>query len=251
MKNSDFAIVISLENYLMDEKGNIDPSVVHSINTMSHDSARFGLLAGCPIAQASQIVSKAGLEDAIDFVLILPQQQDAASISTCRKRWANELEHAGLGMEKLNLLTRNPEDYKWFAPGFLQPLKTSIDHVGLYVKDLEAEKNFYEEYFGAVSNDKYENPKKGFSSYFLSFPDGGCRLELMHKDLDRENPRDEEAFGLAHLCFKLSSKEDVDELAGRLKEAGYECLSGPRTTGDGYYEAVFADPEGNRVEISG
>ncbi|MCC5890594.1 MAG: VOC family protein [Alkalibacterium sp.] len=122
-----------------------------------------------------------------------------------------------------------------------------IEHIGLWTKDLEKMRAFYSNYFDAESGERYHNPKKGFSSYFLTFS-SGSRLELMHReDISKEN---EESFGYAHLALAVGDKKAVDKLVEQLAEDGYDLLNGPRTTGDGYYEAVIADPEGNLIEVT-
>ena len=124
-----------------------------------------------------------------------------------------------------------------------------IEHVAMYVNDLESARNFFIKYFGAKSNAGYHNPTKKFRSYFLSF-DGGARLELMHKAdmVDRE--KDINRTGFIHIAFSVGSRAAVDELTARLKADGFEVLSGPRTTGDGYYESCIIDLEGNQIEIT-
>lgn len=122
-----------------------------------------------------------------------------------------------------------------------------IEHIGLWVQDLPTIKNFYETYFNAHAGDLYENQTKHFQSYFLTFDDG-ARLEIM-------TDPDHHAAGLpsrgyAHLAVSLGSKAAVDDYAKRLQAAGYQVTSGPRTTGDGYYEAVVLDPEGNPIELT-
>lgn len=130
-----------------------------------------------------------------------------------------------------------------------------MDHIALYVRDLEAAKVFFVRYFGAVSNEKYINQRTGFQSYFLAFSDGG-RLEIMTRpDLkttgsEQGNGFPAEYYGFAHVAFSVGSKEKVDELTMRLSVDGYRTLSGPRTTGDGYYESCVEGPEGNRIEIT-
>lgn len=124
-----------------------------------------------------------------------------------------------------------------------------IEHVALYVEDLEAAKAFFDEYFAATSGELYHNIRTGFRSYFLSFGEG-ARLELMNKPgLDAHGDK-AARHGYAHLAFSVGSKEAVDSLTERLRDAGYEVTSGPRTTGDGYYESCVAGPEGNLVEIT-
>lgn len=122
-----------------------------------------------------------------------------------------------------------------------------IEHIGFWTKDIENMRAFYEKYFGASSNELYHNPKKHFSSYFLTFDDGS-RLELMSRP--DVNEAVGEVLGYAHLALSLGSKEQVDEMTDRFKADGFEVLDGPRTTGDGYYESVILDPEGNRIELT-
>jgi lactoylglutathione lyase len=126
-----------------------------------------------------------------------------------------------------------------------------IEHLALWVKDLERMRSFYETYFGGIANEKYVNSAKQFQSYFLRF-ESGCRLELMQKPTIPDNRNDvyQQYVGLIHFAISVGAKEAVDELTGRLKQDGFEVLDGPRTTGDGYYESVVLDPEGNRIEIT-
>ena len=124
-----------------------------------------------------------------------------------------------------------------------------IDHVAIWVKDLEKMKDFYISVFDMKCNTKYINPVKKFSSYFLSF-DNGARIELMHKDdIDGENNRST-SYGITHLAISVGCKTKVDNLTNSIKEMGYKIVGEPRTTGDGYYESVILDPEGNQIEIT-
>ncbi|WP_116116388.1 VOC family protein [Austwickia chelonae] len=123
----------------------------------------------------------------------------------------------------------------------------TLDHAGLYVADLERSRDFFRTYFGATSNDGYHNPRTGLRTYFLSF-DGRARLEIMTRPgVDRT--ADEGLLGWAHIAFRLGSRVAVDETTSRLLADGYEVVDGPRLTGDGYYEAVVLDHEGNRIEL--
>ncbi len=121
----------------------------------------------------------------------------------------------------------------------------------MWVNDLELVKAFYENHFGASSNSKYSNRKKGFESYFLTFS-SGCRMEIMKMDAIPECAHSplEQHTGFIHIAFSLGSASAVDRLTAQLKMEGYCVLDGPRTTGDGYYESVVLDPEGNRVELT-
>lgn len=124
-----------------------------------------------------------------------------------------------------------------------------IEHAALYVSDLEGARDFFVRFFGAVPNEGYHNPRTGFSSYFLTF-DEGARLEVMTRPDMSDADKDPVRTGWAHLAFSVGGAERVDSLTAELAEAGYEVLSGPRTTGDGYYESCVVGPEGNLVEIT-
>ena len=123
-----------------------------------------------------------------------------------------------------------------------------IEHIALWVKNLEKTKRFYEYYFGAVASELYHNPKKELQTYFLTFK-GETRLELM-ETVDKKETLTTNTLGFTHLAFSVGSKENVDEKTHQLIKDGYMCTDGPRTTGDGYYESVIADPEGNTIEIT-
>ena len=124
-----------------------------------------------------------------------------------------------------------------------------IEHIALYVRDLEGVKAFFMTYFNAKSNEGYHNPRTDFRSYFLTFDDGS-RLEIMNRP-DMEDPdKTPNRTGFIHLAFSVGSKEAVDALTNRLRGDGYAVLSGPRTTGDGYYESCIRGPEGNMIEIT-
>jgi lactoylglutathione lyase len=126
-----------------------------------------------------------------------------------------------------------------------------IEHLAIWVHDLDRMKSFYQVYFGAVSGEKYVNPKKQFESYFLSFK-SGPRLEIMKRPDIPANQNDvhHQYLGLIHFAVSVGSKEKVDSLTKKLADDGFEIVDGPRTTGDGYYESVVLDPEGNRIEIT-
>ena len=124
-----------------------------------------------------------------------------------------------------------------------------IHHIAMYVKDLEEARSFFIKYFRAVSGEGYHNPNTNFRSYFLSFGDG-AQLELMHRRTMTDSEKYPDRTGYNHIAIGLGSKEAVDELTARLKTDGYAVRSGPRTTGDGYYESCIVGVEDNLVEIT-
>ena len=125
-----------------------------------------------------------------------------------------------------------------------------IEHVAIWVSELELMRRFYETYFGATSEEKYHNPKKNFSSYFLSF-ETGCRLELMQKsEITSIESRTNEYLGISYFAISVGSKENVNALTEKLSTDGFIIAGNPITTGDGYYESVVLDPEKNRIEIT-
>jgi lactoylglutathione lyase len=126
-----------------------------------------------------------------------------------------------------------------------------IEHLAIWTRDLEKLKTFYETYFHARPNEKYTNQKKSFQSYFLSFDDGP-RLELMQMPGIPESTNDvySQFTGIIHFAISVGSKEEVDSITEKLRRDGHEVVGEPRTTGDGYYESVVLDPEGNRLEIT-
>jgi lactoylglutathione lyase len=126
-----------------------------------------------------------------------------------------------------------------------------IEHIALWTNDMERCAAFYATYFGATAGPRYTNPRKGFQSCFLSF-ESGARIEVMtttaHQPVVVEAGA--ERMGLTHIAICVGSEETVDQLTARLREAGFAIQDGPRRTGDGYYESVVLDPDGNRVEIA-
>ena len=124
-----------------------------------------------------------------------------------------------------------------------------IEHVAIYVNDLEATKDFFVKYFNATSNEGYHNKTTDFRSYFLSFDDG-ARLEIMNKPQMKDDEKSLNRTGFVHIAFSLGSKKAVDELTEKLKDDGYKIISEPRTTGDEYYESCIIGIEGNQIEIT-
>ena len=124
-----------------------------------------------------------------------------------------------------------------------------IEHIAMYVNDLEKAKDFLETYFQASSYEMYHNRTTGFRSYFLSFEDG-ARLEIMNKPEMEDGEKPLARTGYIHIAFSVGSIEKVDLLTRELKKNGYQVVSGPRTTGDGYYESCIVVIDGNQVEIT-
>lgn len=127
-----------------------------------------------------------------------------------------------------------------------------IEHVAIWTNDIERLKSFYVNFFNATSNEKYVNPDKGFESYFLEF-DSGARLEIMQRvDISQaRGPVEKQYLGITHIAFNLSSENEVDEMTELLRSNNVKVIDGPRRTGDGYYESVVLDPDGNRIELVG
>lgn len=125
-----------------------------------------------------------------------------------------------------------------------------IEHIAIWVNDLEVMRDFYTKYFSMKCSSKYENVKKGFSSYFLSF-NSGARIEIMNrKDILEMTNKKGISNGFTHFAFTVGSRTKVDELTELIRNNGFEVFGEPRTTGDGYYESVVLDPEGNHIEIT-
>ncbi len=125
-----------------------------------------------------------------------------------------------------------------------------LEHVALYVSDLERARDFFVDWLGGRSNEAYHNPKTGLRTYFISF-DGGARLELMTRpDIPECGGNRPTQTGYAHVAFSVGSRDRVDQLTHALQEAGFSVVSGPRTTGDGYYESCVLDLEGNQIELT-
>ena len=124
-----------------------------------------------------------------------------------------------------------------------------IEHVALYVNELEEARDFFVNYLEGHSNDGYHNKNTGFRSYFICF-DSGARLEIMSKPSMLDDEKDLNRTGYAHVAFSVGSRERVNELTSKLRDAGYAVVSGPRTTGDGYYESCIVAVEGNQIEIT-
>jgi len=126
-----------------------------------------------------------------------------------------------------------------------------IEHLAIWVHDLEKVKEFYVKYFEMKCSEKYTNIKKNYSSYFLSFNGASTRIEIMSRpDITDLGGKHSVSFGLTHFSISVGSKRKVDKLTEQLRFDGYKIVGEPRTTGDGYYESVIEDCEGNWVEIT-
>lgn len=126
-----------------------------------------------------------------------------------------------------------------------------IDHIAIWVHDLEKMKDFYSKYFELSVSEKYINKKKGFSSYFLKFGIGVARIELMQRnDINKYPEHDRRYLGLAHFAIGLGSEKKVREMTERFRADGFSVIGEPRTTGDGYFESVVLDSEGNSLELT-
>lgn len=129
--------------------------------------------------------------------------------------------------------------------------RIKFEHIAIWVKDLELTRNFYTKYLAMSCSDIYVNPKNHYSSYFLSFSGSETRLEIMHRpDIEKFVGNKGMTNGLAHISVSVGSKERVNEFTERIRQDGFQVVSEPRTTGDGYYESVVLDPEKNYIEIT-
>lgn len=124
-----------------------------------------------------------------------------------------------------------------------------INHIAIFVKDLNTVKSFFERYFMAKSNNQYHNPRTGLKTFFLSF-EGKCSLELMYRPDVVETIESVTHLGYSHLAFSVGDKNEVDKLTKKLSNEGYEVLNGPRVTGDGFYESCVLGPENIVIEIT-
>ena len=126
----------------------------------------------------------------------------------------------------------------------------NIDHIALYCRDLKGMREFFEKYFEGKANNLYHNPRTNLRTYIITFPDGQSRLEIMTRPEVEGNNENIYHAGFIHLSFSVGSKENVDKLTSMLNADGYQTLSGPRITGDGYYESCVKGLEGILIEIT-
>jgi len=125
-----------------------------------------------------------------------------------------------------------------------------IEHIAIWTHDLDGMRDFYVTWFDAEVGRHYTNPAKGFESYFLTFS-SGARMEIMRSTDLTDNPDGAKLHpGYAHIAFSVGSEEEVDSLTESMRHAGLTIVDGPRRTGDGYYESLILDPDGNKVEIT-
>ncbi|MBQ7723598.1 MAG: VOC family protein [Selenomonadaceae bacterium] len=124
----------------------------------------------------------------------------------------------------------------------------NIDHVAIYVNNLEVEKNFFVKYFNAKASEKYNNFRNDFTSYFLTF-DNGSRFEIMHRIGMLDPKKEKYRSGYHHIAINVGSIEDVNTITGTIEDDGMVIVAAPRKTGDGYYASIVTDPEGNEIEI--
>ena len=170
--------------------------------------------------------------------------------SDCTKEWLKECNH-----DFIEGFTKAGEEVTLIESDYEKTIESLcstdcfIEHVALFVNDVEKGRDFFVKYLGGVSNSGYHNKTTGFRSYFITFGNG-ARLEVMSKPGVLDPSKEQERTGFEHIAFSVGSKERVDELTKILKEDGYETIRGPRTTGDGYYESCIVGIEGNHIEIT-
>ena len=176
--------------------------------------------------------------------------EDRLDDSDCTKEWLMECNRDFIeGFKKAGeTVTLIESDYEKTIESLCET-DCFIEHVALFLNDVEKGRDFFVKYLGGVSNDGYHNKTTGFRSYFITFGNG-ARLEVMSKPGVLDPSKEQERTGYEHIAFSVGSKERVDELTKILREDGYEVLRGPRTTGDGYYESCIVGIEGNHIEIT-
>jgi len=123
-----------------------------------------------------------------------------------------------------------------------------IEHVAMYVNELERTREFFTDYFGAKADEPHTDQKSGLRSYMLSF-DSGAKLEIMTRPGLEDPQKHPSRTGYIHIAFKLGSKEKVDELTARLRRDGYAVSSGPCDTGGGVYGSSVVGIEGNLIDL--
>ena len=123
-----------------------------------------------------------------------------------------------------------------------------IEHVAIYVRDVDAEKDFFVKYFGAKATNKYSNFRTEFTNYFLTFEDGS-RLEIMNRAIMADPAKVEYRSGYHHIAMEVGDRKDVDDMTKKLQKDGYTVVKGARETGDAQYASVVLDPEGNEIEL--
>lgn len=113
-----------------------------------------------------------------------------------------------------------------------------IGNVGIFVKDLKGARRFFESYFGAKLLKSYNEPENNYYSDILEL-DHGAWLELMTKPEIVDAPKDPNRSGLAHVCFKADTRQQLDDIVARFKKDGYKIQYEPSNpTGIGEVRAV-------------
>ena len=196
-------------------------------------------------------MSDAYIDENFDAIIFHASDvEDRMDDSDCTKEWLKESNRDFIeGFENAGeTVTIIDSDYEKTIES-LSSTDCFIEHVALFVNDVEKGRDFFVKYLDGVSNNGYHNKNTGFRSYFITFGNG-ARLEVMSKPGVLDPAKEQERTGYEHIAFSVGSKERVDELTKILKEDGYETLRGPRTTGDGYYESYIVGIEGNHIEIN-
>ena len=124
-----------------------------------------------------------------------------------------------------------------------------LEHIAIVVSDIQRAKDFFTKYFACTQGADYYNPRTGLHSCFVSF-DGEARIELMKWDGVDFTPSKLNDKVYFHFSISLGSKEQVDNLTSRLQSDGFTVKSGPRTTGDGYYESAISIFDGIELELT-
>ncbi|MBM87098.1 MAG: bleomycin resistance protein [Gammaproteobacteria bacterium] len=123
-----------------------------------------------------------------------------------------------------------------------------IAHIALTVSDVKHSKPFYRKLFAGLGMKIVLDDDN--SLYGV----GGRTGVVIHQSLmkDAINSFNQQRVGLHHFCFRMRSKEDVDQIYETVSNIGAKIIHEPQEDGfaPGYYSVLFEDPDGIRLEAN-